>query len=1120
MALIKQTIPISLFKGIDTKGDNKNDTPGEMRIVENGVFTNPGKIRKRNGFTALPRFAVDGNVSAGKALSSYNAELVQFTGRDVLGFSITEQSWINRGVDYSLESEIQSIVNNNNQQRNAEMKIAFGLELYAWEDSSGGVRYSLIDTNNKSVLVANAECDKFGFRPKVVVWNGLFVILYSLGTNIFARTIDPAAPFIISTQSSVIVDLNPNGPQFDAFVNIDGVFYIGYAQNQDGYSAVAIVSGLSVADTEIHSFNNWGTAAVALFADEDNNLWFLTSGNQVFGVAAIFLDVGGITEFGDNFTIQKNTIVNRCMGYENKQSGQIIIFFEVENDSDFNFGNIIYKSLVSIDGTVFTTSVFRRGLGLYSKVFNNNNDYFFALTFDTPLQATYIIVNEAGNIVDRTNVNNGGGNKNNSNDTFHVGVCTDTVNPLSGIFKIPFQVKTSIESNGGTTFLPTGINVDTYDFNKTDVFGNVFTSQNINVVGGIYKNYDGVNYAENNFLCYPEGFFCDNTNLTFSIVQFGGTITPQITSFTIPPAYRIPANSYFTITSTTTSYYIWFRKDGIGIDPNPGGAGFRIDINSTDISSQVAAKIQLGLPSAFTADLSGNLLIIHNEIDGAVQSPPTSGNVNTGNLGVGTYLYNVLYSWVDNNGIVQRSETAVPVSINVETANASVSIIVPTLRITEKKNVRIDIYRTEGTNFGSTLYYRISPIDTGVFNDASVDFVSFIDTLADEDILSNDLIYTTGGVLDNASPPSSSMCVLYKNRVFIGGLDDPNLLWFSKYVFEGIPVQFSEFLTFKCDPRGGDITALGALDDKLIIFKETCMFALVGNGPTDTGDSNDYDAGATLISTDIGCSNSNSVVIVGNLGLLFKSNKGIYLLGRDLSVSYVGAAVEEFNDFEITSAVQCPNNNQIRLTTLNGPMLVYDYFTNNWSTNTNLEATDAHFVDDTYYLLRSDGIVYEEDPNIFTDNGEFIKLRLKTGWICLSGRMGQTSGIQGFQRVWRAHLLGSYYGPHELQVSLAYDYNDNPSEFTTIDAATLIGDNEPWGQSTPWGNDEVWGGNFVPYQWRIHLTKQKCETIQITIEDNQESNFNEGFDLSNISLEVGTKQGNNKLPVKNSFGNK
>ena len=56
-----------------------------------------------------------------------------------------------------------------------------------------------------------------------------------------------------------------------------------------------------------------------------------------------------------------------------------------------------------------------------------------------------------------------------------------------------------------------------------------------------------------------------------------------------------------------------------------------------------------------------------------------------------------------------------------------------------------------------------------LLNDPTVNTIVFNDGLADAEITNNSPIYTTGGFLPNAAPPSCSMITLYNNRVIIGG---------------------------------------------------------------------------------------------------------------------------------------------------------------------------------------------------------------------------------------------------------------------------------------------------------------------------------------------------------------
>lgn len=55
------------------------------------------------------------------------------------------------------------------------------------------------------------------------------------------------------------------------------------------------------------------------------------------------------------------------------------------------------------------------------------------------------------------------------------------------------------------------------------------------------------------------------------------------------------ASHYFTFSTTTTNYYVWFTVDGSGSDPAPGGTGILIPLLSSDTIEDIAALIISGL---------------------------------------------------------------------------------------------------------------------------------------------------------------------------------------------------------------------------------------------------------------------------------------------------------------------------------------------------------------------------------------------------------------------------------------------------------------------------------------------------------------------------------------------
>lgn len=408
---------------------------------------------------------------------------------------------------------------------------------------------------------------------------------------------------------------------------------------------------------------------------------------------------------------------------------------------------------------------------------------------------------------------------------------------------------------------------------------------------------------------------------------------------------------------------------------------------------------------------------------------------------------------------------------------------VPTLRATNKSNVSLVLYRTQSNG---TLLYRVTSVSSPVLNSRTEDFAYISDLISDLNILGNEQLYTTGGEVDNSAPPASSMITTYKNRAIL--IPDENLLswWYSKQVIPGSPVEFSESFIENIDSRGGPITAPAAMDDKLVLFKENNIFYVVGEGPTPAGTQNDFTE-AQLISTDTGCNNPASIVLTPD-GLMFQSPKGIYLLARNMSVVYIGDAVEAYNSSVVTSAELNETLNQVRFTLNTGVALVYDYYFKQWSIFTNIAAVDACIYNGIYHYLTSNGLVNVETAGTYTDNGAFIPMQFTTSWMSFAG-------LQGFQRLWRFIILGKYVSPHTLNVTVSTDFTTVHDETVTIPIPTAVS----------------------LYQYRIHIKPQKCQSMQFTVGDTQTSPFGEGMQISEISLEVGLKVGVNKLSAGRSY---
>lgn len=474
-----------------------------------------------------------------------------------------------------------------------------------------------------------------------------------------------------------------------------------------------------------------------------------------------------------------------------------------------------------------------------------------------------------------------------------------------------------------------------------------------------------------------------------------------------------------------------------------------------------------------------------------------AAGLGTGNLGAGLYSYTAGYEWYDGAGNLHRSALAPPVAFTA-TAGDTATLTVATLNATAKAataspargEVTIAVFRTEA---GGSLYYR-NPSTGGAVrsipNNPAAASVTHVDNTADADIIGNPLLYTEGGVLEAQPLPACTTLAAHQKRCFAGGLTSPNETRYCRELVESEALAFSDGLYLRQGNQGGDVGGYGTLDDKLILFKATEAYALVGEGPNDTGGQNDFSL-LQRISMDVGCSNPRSIVATPE-GLMFQASggKGIYLLGRDLQARYVGADVEAYNGQVVVDALLLASKNQVRFYCASGLVLVYDYNWRSaqglgqWSVFTtglpNLAA--AALWGDRACFLSSSGHLFRETAGSYADaGGSPSTLLLETAWLKLQS-------LQGFQRVYSLYLLGTYRSAGTLTLSVGFDFADAYSYSQTVDLAALAGD------------------TTRPVQLRHDLRQQKCKTVRFALSDSPVAPYG-GFALTALTLEVGLKKG-------------
>lgn len=469
-------------------------------------------------------------------------------------------------------------------------------------------------------------------------------------------------------------------------------------------------------------------------------------------------------------------------------------------------------------------------------------------------------------------------------------------------------------------------------------------------------------------------------------------------------------------------------------------------------------------------------------------------NVQINDLGGGnlaaatTYFYSATYEWTDNKGNSFRSAPSIPIGYVTGSAN-TLQVSIPTLRLSYKNwpyggssasPVRIGLYRWSSAQ---QVYYFVS-YSTQDTASTNADSISIIDNFSDNNILGNQILYTNGGIVEDVNGPACTAMTTFDSRLWIINAEDQNLLGYSKQVIENTPVEMSDLFTFYVAPNigaegpTGTMKCLAPMDDKLIIFKAGAIYYINGVGPDNTGASSQYSEPIFITST-VGCSNPKSIVLIPQ-GLMFQSDKGIWVLGRDLSTQYIGKDVESLVlSSRVLSAITIPKTNQVRFTLNSGTTLLYDYLVGQWGTFSGVPGVSSVVYKGLHTYVNSSSSIFQETPGLYLDGSIPTTMSFTTGFASLGG-------LEGYVRAYKAYLLGSYYSPHTFTLSVAYDYNPAILQTAVVNPTNTAG-----------------SGSQVE-QWRINFAQQQCQSFQLTLTETSSQSAGQGVSFSGLKLVYGS----------------
>lgn len=1053
--LQKNFLSINFAKGIDTNTDKKLVQIGSLVASDNARFITRDTMVKRPGYNNLGNQAyLSGNASTAPSvvtianslgLGTYKDELLNFTDSNIYSRSSTNNEWIDKGFVSSNVLSIRSISSSVADQLDQAVDVLGNLEAYVWTEGQKSCRFSLYDRVSNNYIASNAlvveDTTDGVFGSKVFFLNNRIFIFY-IQDGLKYKVYNPLATGL-----------------FDA--------------------PVTLASGCREAfDIERLSPNR------VLFACDNGNTTTVTAGY--------------ITNLGLDFSeaISASIEVNREITFISVKRNPIslnvaigIRFMDVTGES-LPFRRSRFRWLVV--GSNLTTSVL--AITNISALFNE-----FQASTDQPL------------FIDAVN-----------STTFRL-----FYQRAENTGEREVEVYDLAQSNGAGTLLYRLRNVAL--LTKPRLIKGVkmavvrpTSTTVVSLVGDPTVSTRDLGAGDCSFLLVSVeasslfkvyGKFASNAASVFDITGPTSSVPTEKVSFA---ATNLPEMVQISDEVFVTAFPSIFRFESSASVPFGGLVEIRqtrsAEFNFNDAFSIYSEESNAGLT------ITGAVIMDYDQsraVENNFLYPPTvisAGGFSGGTLAVGTYIFYFVYEWFDSEGRVHRSAPSRPAVLVNTVANAGIIFRVKALNIGEKistNQVNIVPYRTI---LNGTIAYRISagPVPQ-IVNDPSADTVNMSISstsavnkelnVSDADLIANEILYIQGGELENFPPPSAKAITAGKDRVFLVSAEDENTVVPSKIITRNRGLSFNPDLEIRVPRNFGGLRALQVMDEKLICFAERGAYFIAGDGPNNLGLNNTFTDPIEISST-AGAVDQNGVVLTPD-GIMFKSEKGIYLLNRSLQMQYVGADVSAFNNRKVLASTTIPEFDEVRFFLDNGTVLVYNYFFKDqrgigpWLTWSNFSGKDAVVWKGNYAYLKQDNSVFLEDKNIYTDDGSQYTMAAETAWIKLQG-------VQNFQRVWKAHVLGNFRDPHRIRTRVAYDYEDFYREELYWDATaeflTDIYGSGLYGSIAPFG-----GLNEGVYQFSASMPRQKCVAIKFRFEETNPAGGNEGFELSNLTMEIGSK---------------
>lgn len=1083
-----QQVVVDFTGGVDTRTNQKLRVPGKWDLLTNCVLSKDGTITKRDGVRAL---VADAN---GHGLAIFDDELLTINGTNVrtIATSPTNTSVAVPGQIACLHVEKKEVARSTTEHDMVDCAIGNGLEAYVWRESDAagtvlGIYACVIDSTTRAYLMRPTQISTNGYLPRVVYLTDAFMFIWiDFATLNLTAAIYGTSPGIglgPSISLAVAVParcLDAVAFGIDSAVNHVRTAAVSYMFN-DGVTSVRcsqVTYSPATLIPAIMTTTNLFTEAqlpVATICGLGMALTNTAPGNTGFAATFVASPLSGAAMSGvagnaisDAWAAAIATRVDGVVGiFATNAETHVVATRHPIAATPFSMCQVYVDGFADVGGA--------GGIGV------------------RPLRSYQVFVQGVGlalSTLARTTILNS--------------VTTTETAALQGPFIAGYPMVIKAPVSGVTNALET-IALPLHFVSATNA---EVIQSGVFVVDGLTGEVIGKGlYGQ------TKSFFTQNSSSP-SCPRRGSSTAAHTSqqTFVLPVLEqgRLEILNGANVTASGVAALI--------VSPN-------MPVLANAAGAWAPRRIQIGrntmIANGMLSSYDG-LRVGEADFNVFPEGITVSVAAGGGTWTAGTYQFCAIYESVDGQGQRHQSAPSPPVQV-VIAANSTVTVYVPTLQLTQRTNVRHVIFCTQANG---TILNRFGAL--GAPADALNDKTTARSTIVvlAEPPAGNELLYSQPFVADttlpNDAPGPCSKLAVHQNRLWLSLDDSPGSYRYSQPLVEGVGLQFNETLGGVLPVDSGRIVGFASMDEMLVILTERKLYRITGSGPTVSGGYNGY-SDPVEIPSDVGCNSVASVLSTPD-GVMFRSEKGWYVLSRGLEVKYVGGPIKRWDSDLISSIVMLRDRQEIRVsssqtfdTAFGGALqFVYSYVPDAWSvfqvtsfTTTPLLSNSLMVFDAVWWRNRYVTISYydglnEDWPGVYIDQPGANVDQFAIGMSARSSFL-HLSALEGYQRVRWLYLTASAPAAPATNLSFRVDFDDlyqvkdppgAPGCYLTA-GLTLT--------ALPFANP-------ASVDLRHKFRRQKCKSVAITVNENPIAAGDPGLTgFQALALQIGVRRGTNRL---------